>query len=129
MKDFITVFENRFDRAWLDTHILNMYRFERKQTFPYWQKSAKYAFDLLKDAGFEAELVDFPADGKTVYQDKCTPIGWDVSKHTLTVVSGVPGLNGEVIADFDKEPLMAVKHSVSTPPEGITARVVTEGQM
>lgn len=129
MKDFIAAFEKRFDHKWLDTNVLNMYKLERKQTFPYWQKSAQYACDLLKAEGFEAELIDIPADGKTVYQDKCTPIGWDVTKQTLTVVSGVPALNGKVISDFEQEPLMAVKHSVATPPEGITARVVTEGQM
>ena len=102
MKDFIAAFEKRFDHKWLDANVLNMYKLERKQTFPYWQKSAQYACDLLKAEGFEAELIEIPADGKTVYQDKCTPIGWDVTKQTLTVVSGVPGqiTKNAIICDY-----------------------------
>lgn len=129
MKDYIQTFEAMLDKQWLSEHILNLYRIERKQTFPAYQKAADYVYDLLKSEGFAAELLNFPADGKTVYQDKCSPIGWDVSTMKLTLLTPVAGISDPVISDYEKEPLFAIKHSVSTPPGGITANLVTEAQM
>ena len=129
MKDFIATFEAMFDKVWLREHILNLYRIERLQTFPAYQRAAEYTYDLLKKEGFQAELLNFPADGKTVYQDKCAPLGWDVSTMRLTLETAVPGISDPVIADFQREPLSAVKHSVATPPEGMVANLVTEAQM
>ena len=57
------------------------------------------------------------------------PIGWDISKATLCLTSAVPGISDPIIADFTKEPLSVVKHSVSTPPEGLVVNIVTEAQM
>lgn len=129
MKAFIEEIQRLIDPSWLTEHTLNLYRIARKQTFPAYHKEAAYAYQLLMQEGFESELVEFPADGVTDYQDKCTPIGWDASTMRLTVVSGVPGMENQVVSDFSKEPLMGVKHSVSTPPEGIVTRLVTEDQM
>lgn len=129
MKDFIKIIDELTDRSWLSEHILNLYRFERRQTFPAYQAAANYVYDLLKQEGFEAEYLDFPADGVTTYQDKITPIGWDAENMRLTVLSDVPGLKDPIIADFASNPLSVAKHSVSTPPEGITTRLVTETQM
>ena len=129
MKDFIATFEAMFDKVWLREHILNLYRIERLQTFPAYQRAAEYTYDLLKKEGFQAELLNFPADGKTVYQDKCAPLGWDVSTMRLTLETAVPGISDPVIADFQREPLSAVKHSVATPPEGTVTNLVTEAQM
>ncbi len=129
MRNFIKPFLCSIDDKWLYEHILNLYRIERKQTFPAYERAAKYVYDLLKAEGFAAEYLEFPADGKTTYQDKCMPIGWDVSKMRLTLLTNVPGISDPVISDYDLEPLMAVKGSVSTPPEGITTIIRTENQM
>ena len=129
MNDYIKIFAGMFDKAWFREHTLALYRRERKQTFPAWQKSANYIYELLKTEGFEAEYVEFPADGKTAYQDKIMPIGWDVNTMRLTVTTPVPGLKDPVIADYEREPLHAVKHSVATPPEGLDVRIITESQM
>jgi len=129
MKDCIGIFETLFDRQWLREHILELYRLERKQTFPACRQAARYTFDLLEKEGIRAELLEFPADGKTVYQDKCAPLGWDVTQMRLTLLSPVPGISDPVIADYSREPLSAVKHSVATPPEGIVTNVLTEAQM
>lgn len=125
----IASFLNRMDSDWMTEHIINLYRLERKQTFPYYQKAAQYVYDLLKEEGFATEFLDFPADGKTAYQDKCMPIGWDVSEMRLKVISDVPGLKDPVIADYSQNPISVVKHSVATPREGIITRLVTENQM
>ena len=129
MKAFVKEIRSMIDQKFLDEHAINLYRFARKQTFEAYHQEAHYVHELLKKEGFDSQLMEFPADGKTSYQDKCTPIGWDATTMRLTVLSGVPGYENKVIADINDIPLMAVKHSVSTPPEGLVARVVTESQM
>lgn len=122
-------FNRYFDSNWLDTHVRGLFRIERKQTFSAYNSAAKYVLDLLNSEGFECEKIDFVADGKTAYQDKCSPIGWDCTNMTLSLCGKVPGISNPVLADFNREPIEVVKHSVSTPPGGIDAPVFTESQM
>ncbi len=129
MQNYIKTIDSLLDREWLKEHIINLYRLERKQTYPYYHKAAEYVDNLLKAEGFASELIEIPADGKQVYQDKRTPIGWDVSNMKLTLLSGVPGISDPVISDYQREPLMAAKHSVSTPEGGLRSHIVTENQM
>ena len=129
MQDYIKIFEGLFDSEYFTEHTLNLFRAEHKQTFPAHKAAAEYIYNLLKKEGFDAEYIEFPADGKTHYQDKCMPIGWDVSKMSLEITTKIPGLKNPVIADYEREPLNAVKHSVSTPPEGLDVKIVTESQM
>ena len=129
MKNHFKAFEKLLDKNFLTEHSLNLYKIERKQTFPAYISAAKYTYELLKKEGFESEYLEFPADGKTVFQDKCMPIGWDVTTAKLSLITNVPKIADPVIADFSKEPLSVVKHSVSTPPEGLDVNIVTEAQM
>ena len=59
--------EKRLNKEWIKEHIINLYRIERLQTFPAYIRSAQYVFELLKSEGFDAEIINVPADGKTVY--------------------------------------------------------------
>ena len=129
MRDYMKTFESMFDEKWFLEHTLNIYRHEKKQTYPEIEKAARYIYNLLCEEGFDAEYLEFPADGKTCYQDKCMAIGWDVNKMSLELITKVPGIENPVIADYEREPLHAVKHSVATPPEGLDVRIVTESQM
>ncbi|MBQ4316553.1 MAG: hypothetical protein IJC42_04555, partial [Oscillospiraceae bacterium] len=129
MQNYIKTFEDIFNSEYFTEHTLNIYRLERKQTFPAYKAAAEYTYNLLRKEGFDAEYIEFPADGKTCYQDKCMPIGWDVDKMSLEITTKIPGLKSPVIADYEREPLHAVKHSVSTPPEGLDVKIITESQM
>lgn len=129
MNNYIQEIYSLLDKEWLKEHIINLFRLERKQTYPYYHKAAEYVDNLLKAEGFDSELIEIPADGKQVYQDKRTPIGWDVSNMRLTLQTKVPGISDPVISDYQKDPLMAVKHSVSLPEGGFNTRIVTESQM
>ena len=103
---------------------------EYPQTFKARRNSTKYVEALLKKEGFDdAVVIDFPADGKTVYQDKRMPISWDVSKARLTVLSKVAGLERSVIADYEEHPYSIVWGSVSTPEGGIRARIIPESEV
>ncbi len=129
MQNYIKTFEELFDGEYFTEHAVNLYRLERKQTFPAYKAAAEYTYNLLKEEGFDAEYIEFPADGKTCYQDKCMPIGWNVNKMSLEIKAKIPGLKNPVIADYEREPLHAVKHSVSTPPDGLDVKIMTESQM
>ena len=83
MRDYMKTFESMFDEKWFLEHTLNIYRHEKKQTYPGIEKAARYIYNLLCEEGFDAEYLEFPADGKTCYQDKCMAIGWDVNKMSL----------------------------------------------
>ncbi|MBQ5777738.1 MAG: hypothetical protein IIV97_02855, partial [Oscillospiraceae bacterium] len=127
--NLINEYIKRTDSEWLREHILNLYKIERRQSFSAYEEAARYTYDLLKKEGFEAELLGFPADGKTVYQDKTCPIGWDITDGTLELVSDVPGIKDKLLCDYKREPLSVAKASCATPPEGILTNVVTEQQM
>ena len=82
-------------------------------------------------------MIDVPVDGKTSFQDKKMPIGWDATVGKLTITDyGNPDeivefaspeqRVGPVVADYKVHPFHLVKGSVATPPGGIDARVVTE---
>lgn len=129
MDHILSFVQKNLNTQYLNEHVLKLYRIARKQTFPAYHEEAQYTYDLLKQEGFDAEIIHFPADGKTAYQDKCMPLGWDVSHMKLTLLTNVPGISDPVISDFEREPLMAVKGSVATPPGGIKAQLVTEAQM
>lgn len=129
MQNYIKTFEDIFNSEYFTEHTLNIYRLERKQTFPAYKAAAEYTYNLLRKEGFDAEYIEFPADGKTCYQDKCMPIGWNVDKMSLEITTKIPGIKNPVIADYEREPLHAVKHSVSTPPEGLDVKIITESQM
>lgn len=117
------------DRDWLMTHTKALTELEALQTFPAYERAAKYIHALLLQNGFDSEYLTFPADGRTVYQDKCMPLAWDATVGRLTVKSSLVSFKEPVIADFQKLPLHLVKHSVATPEGGILTSVVTESQV
>ena len=110
-------------------NLIKIFRIERKQTFPAYEDAAKFVYNLAKEAGIEAELVEFPADGKTVYQDKICPLAWDMTDGRLELITNVPGIEDKVLCDYRREPLEVAKFSTATPKEGLCTRLVTENQM
>ena len=117
------------DRDWLMKHTGALTKLEALQTFPAYERAAQYIHALLLENGFDSEYLEFPADGKTAYQDKCMPLAWDAAVGRLTVKTSPVAFRDPVIADFQKLPLHLVKHSVATPAGGILTQVVTESQV
>ena len=125
----LRTFYETADTDWIVRESKKLNTIEEGQTFKEYEESARYVYDLLKSEGFDAELLTFPADGKTVYQDKRTPLAWSATKGKLTVISSPVEFENPVIADFENMPISLVKHSVSTPEGGIKARLVSEDAM
>lgn len=121
------------DAGALRDDVVALNKLDLPQTFEAYHKSMQYVRDKLLQAGIpNVELLEFPADGKTVYQDKRMPLAWDASVGRLTMLP--PGASrdsiteNDVLADYSKNPFNLVKGSVSTPPEGIVTRIITEQQ-
>ncbi len=127
MKTYLDAFLGEIDREFLRHHTQKLMEKELPQTTPATHNAADYIYDLLKENGFDAERINFKADGKTVCHDNIMPLCWDATYGRLTVMSDWDG--ERVIADYEKEPFSLVRFSVSTPEGGLTARMVTWEQM
>ncbi|MDD5728742.1 MAG: hypothetical protein PHV59_09270, partial [Victivallales bacterium] len=126
---FVKLLQN-INRGQLYDDIESLWKCELPQTFKAYAAAADCTLKLLQRAGIEnAEMINFPADGKTVYQDKRMPLAWDASIGKLTV-QNPPGMFADpVVADYQRHPFHLVKGSVSTPPGGQRAGIITEAQM
>ncbi len=102
---------------------------ERTQTFRNYRASALLAEKLLHDAGLSnVQRIVLPADGKTTYLDRTSPLAWDATRATLTIQQSSLPFADPVIASYERHPFHLMKGSVSTPPEGILTRLITEDQ-
>lgn len=121
---------SNINMPWVLEHTEKLTKIEIGQTFQDYENAAKYTLDLIKSAGLpNGEIINFPADGKTCYQDKRMPMGWKATKGKLTITKSAEKFDDPVVADFERHPFHLIKGSVSTPPEGIYARIITEQQL
>ncbi|HCE42966.1 MAG TPA: hypothetical protein DET40_05415 [Lentisphaeria bacterium] len=115
---------------WLMENSRKLMDIELGQTFDHYHAAAKFTANLIKEAGIgNCETIEFPADGKTVYQDKRMPLAWKASVGKLTIKKSSVPFENPVVADYKSHPFHLVKGSVSTPPEGLNARIITEEQL
>lgn len=138
MKKMYQEFLAGVDKDFLRENAIKLMTIEQKQTSAAHYKACEFVRDLMIENGIpNVELLEFPADGKTVYQDKRMPIAWDASVGKLTIMGNAPswtpywgdGSGGEgVLADYQRHPFHLIHGSVSTPPEGIITRIITEDQ-
>ncbi len=127
--DLFKKIANANDNNWVLSHTKELWKIERGQTYRHYKESSEYVYNLLKSEGFDAEILTFPADGKTTYQDKRMPLAWDATVGKMTVMKSAIPFKDPVVADFSKEPFNLIKGSVSTPEGGLYTKLVTEPQM
>ena len=77
LKRLMTDIYNGVDRDWMLKNTVDLWKIELPQTWSTYTAAADHTEDLLKAEGFDVERIKFPADGKTVYQDKRMPYAWD----------------------------------------------------
>lgn len=120
----------KINTTWLMANTQKLMEIELGQTFENHRKAADFTAELIREARLEnCEIIEFPADGKTVYQDKRMPSGWKASKGKLTIISSPAAFADPVVADYKRHPFHLIKGSVSTPPEGLNVPIITENQM
>lgn len=115
---------------WLMENSKKLMDIELGQTFDNYHAAAEFTANLIKETGIEnCETIEFPADGKTVYQDKRMPLAWRASVGKLTIKKSAIPFDNPLVADYKRHPFHLVKGSVATPPGGLYARIITEDQM
>jgi aminoglycoside 3-N-acetyltransferase len=111
-------------------HAIHLTDLERGQTFENYRLAAEYTKKLCEEAGLtDCEIINFPADGFTTYQDKRMPIAWHATMGSVTITSTPEPFEDSVVADYQRHPFHLVKGSVSTPEEGLEVEIITEGQL
>lgn len=130
MKKLFSEILNRINTRWMMENTEKLTQAELGQTFEHYRRAAECAAGLAREAGIgNCEIVNFPADGKTVYQDKRMPMAWSATKGRLTIIkSGVP-FEDPAVADYERHPFHLVKGSVSTPAKGLQVRIITEARL
>ena len=106
---------DQLDVSSLINNTAALYECARKQTFSCYHAEAEKTVELLKAANIpNVEKIALPADGKTAYQDKIMPIGWEASTGKLSVkqAAGLP--ENFVLADFQRNAFELIKGSVGT---------------
>lgn len=130
MKELYTQIRSQLDADKLYRDMADLYQLESGQTFSCYRAAAQKALDILKETGIpNAEIISCPADGKTAYQDKITPMGWDATTGKLTILRSPTLEPGLVAADFQEHPFHLIKGSVGTKPGGEIVRILTYEQM
>ena len=126
MKEMYAGFRARIDGDDLVRRTKELCRIEQGQTFRHYRMAAEHILAELKKYGIpNAELLTYPADGVTSYEDKRMPIAWDATVGKLTLCDR----EQTVAADFTKQPFNLIKGSVATKPGGEIVRIITEQQL
>lgn len=124
MRERYRKFLKSIDASFLRKEAEALWRKEYGQTFRSYRAAAFYVKDLLDRCGIpNAEIHEFPADGKSVSLDARMPLAWEAETGRLTLlnasgecISGPFGRRaaggGIVAADYEKHPFSLVKGSV-----------------
>ncbi|MDD3694695.1 MAG: AAC(3) family N-acetyltransferase [Lentisphaeria bacterium] len=130
MQNYFDGLLHHFEPNRLFEQVETLWRKELPQTSAAHMQAAKHALQLLQQAGLEqAEIIEFPADGKTVYQDKCMPLAWEASMGRLTISKSPLEFEDPVVADYQRHPFHLVKGSVAPPGNKAHVRIITETQL
>ena len=79
MKDLYSKIRSRIDGDDLVRRTKELCQIEMGQTFRHYRMAAEHMLAELKKYNIpNAEIITYPADGVTTYQDKRMPIAWDL---------------------------------------------------
>ncbi len=122
-QDLLTLLEPHLDgqRAFDDASAIHS--IDRAFTFSSFHESARLTADRLRAAGLaNVEILEAPADGRTVFGDWLMPLAWEVEQATFDIVT--PQGRAERIADRAQTPACLAMWSAPTLPEGAEADLV-----
>lgn len=100
-------------------YVEGIIRYHRIQASPGFRKAASYCVETLKDFGVGAEVLTFPADGKTPYWANLAPQEWEASEATLHITA--PKDAKAKLADHFDHKLSLIQRSA---PADVEAEVV-----
>jgi hypothetical protein len=96
---------------------------DRNFTFSSFHESARWSADRLRAAGLaEVEILEAPADGKSVFGDWMMPLSWEADKATFDLIA--PDGSAERLADRAETPACLAMWSAPTPADGVAAELI-----
>ncbi len=87
--------------------------------FEAFHQTASYVLEQLQALGLEAEIREYPADGRTLYGDWKMPLAWDVESACLRLLP-----SEDVLADYQQVPCSLCMWSAPTPEGGVQVPLV-----
>jgi len=101
----------------------DIWHHDRKVSYDEYAKSARYCQEKLQNAkASEAEIVTFPATGKTKYGAYKLQRAWNGRDGELHILA--PEANAGRLLSYRDNPWVLARGSTPTPPEGVEAEVV-----
>ncbi|GAB4408712.1 MAG: DUF4910 domain-containing protein [Anaerolineales bacterium] len=85
-------------------------RFHRIQASPGFRAAAQYVAEALREAGLEARILSYPADGETTFWSMRTFHEWDCREATLHLL-GEDGQPLEKLADYREVKVSVIQRS------------------
>ena len=125
--DYLALAAGRLDMEFIKKHSYKLNELERTTDNRDFKASTDYVLEIMREAGFDdIERYALPCDGVTTYDDCTMPLAWTRTGRSML---GEVGADGQIIepllADTDQEVLNAVIWSSPTPPDGVTAELVS----
>jgi hypothetical protein len=120
LTDLIATLKNAVDRDRLLSLTEDVWKLDHQFTYSAFHESAKFEVEKMKSWGLDAEVLEVPADGESIFGEWRMPLAWDCTSATAEIISP-SSLAGEIIADHGKCPTNVIMWSGPTPEEGITA--------
>jgi len=106
------------------SYVSHIARFHRIQGSPMYHDAALYVVDELQRMGLkDAEILQFPADGKRKFWTHLSTLGWKVESAEIRLAKPKERL----LATFENIPMSLHTFSKGTPSEGVTAELVDVG--
>ncbi len=122
-QDLLELVVSKMDGQRARDHAQAIQSIDRNFTFSAFQESARYSAERLREAGMsEVEILEAPADGRSLFGDWMMPLAWEAEGAAFDVIA--PDGNVQRIADRAQAPQCLAMWSAPTPPEGVEAELV-----
>jgi hypothetical protein len=106
-------------------YTMRMWLHDKWSTLPEWKKAVLEAQTIMKERGFDqTEIIEVPADGKTMTAAWTNPIGWDAKDGTLEVIEPKVPDEFRYLCNYRDNPTSLNCWSAPTPPGGIETELV-----
>ncbi len=122
-RDLLSLLAARVEKERTKEDTEAIHSIDRSFTFSSFHQSARLTADRLRAAGLSSvEILEAPADGRTVFGDSMMPLAWEADEATFDTIpsDGRP----ERIADRAETPACLAMWSAPTPPEGVEAELI-----
>jgi hypothetical protein len=99
-------------------------RFHRIQASPGFRAAAQYVAETVRGFGLDAEVLSYPADGKTTFWSMRTFLEWDCQEAALFLLDD-DGKVAEKLADYREQKISVIQRSA--PADSDFEVIVLEG--